>query len=66
MGKRKKTNEKDTQLFIKLIHKELEKLKFKELKNIYEEGEPENDVEKYIQSAALREMQRRNPNWSGQ
>ena len=66
MGKRKKTSEKNDGIFIRLIQEELSKLKFKDLKNIYEEEESDNEVERYIQAAAYQEMKRRNPNWSAQ
>lgn len=66
MGKRKKTSEKNDGIFTRLIQEELSKLKFKDLKNIYEEEEADNEVERYIQTAAYQEMKRRNPNWSAQ
>lgn len=66
MGKRKKVvTTKDIELITELVDKELKKLQFKQLKEIYEE-EPETDLEKYVKIAALREMKRRNPNWSEQ
>lgn len=62
MGKRKKKTNNNTGDFINDIKEELGKLKFKELKMLYEE-QAENNFEQYIQSLVLLEMKRRNPKW---
>ena len=66
MAKRKKNRtpkQSHADLMRTIIQQELQLLNFKELKAIYEEEETDNNMEKYIQQAALAEMKRRNPHW---